>query len=123
MTITTPIKPVYKTINDERYGELTIRPFGATEELRLEEIYEEATDAIARAEKIEEEVKNNPDGVDEKAVKEEITELRKKSFEGKKEALGLFKRIVTGEKADLLFEEMPIIEIRKMIDKVLKDNG
>ncbi len=123
MTITTPIKPSYVTIEDETYGELTVRPFGATEELRLEELFDEASNAIEKANKIEAEAKENPDGIDEESIMKELKAMRKKSMAQKREAIAIFRRVITGDKADQLFEELPVMAIRKFINEALKTNG
>ena len=122
MTITTPIKPNYVTIEDETYGKLTVRPFGAVEELRLDELFNEASDAIEVANKIEEQTKEG-DKIDEKKAMAELAKLRKKSLAQKKEAISIFKRVVTGEKADQLFDELPMQTIRNLITEALQNNG
>ena len=123
MTLTTPIKPAYVTIEDETYGTLTIRPFGATEELRLDELFNEASEAIEKANKIESEAKEHPEKVNEDVIMKELKAMRKKSVAQKREAIEIFRRVISGDKVDQLFNELPVVTIRKFINEALENNG
>ena len=129
MTITFVPKPNYKEVEVEGYGKVRIRPYGAGEELQiakglreLEELQKEAEDLLAEAKlKYGDDEAKLPD-----EFKTNFDKIQKKVTKYTNELQSLIRGTISSENpkiAEKIFNELSMLEIRRLISTALKDDN
>lgn len=126
MTVSINLKPSTKTIKIEGYGEFTVRPMGASEELDLARMSREIQEMTKNIENMDEYIKAEEEGDTEKVEegKEKLREANVKIQEFRAAQIELLKARVSCKKPELkelLFTEIPFKELNEAIAKALSE--
>lgn len=125
MTITFTPTPNYKEVEVEGYGVVKIRPYGAGEELQLAKNYRELQEIQKESEAFLETIRTKYDSDDSKIPDEEKKRFEKlqTKFATLYDSLNeMIKDTITSDTpgvADKLFAELPMKEIKRLVDTAL----